>query len=256
VIHGQYTWDRNAARVLELVGSLPRFPADPHIPGCCRPSVPVTLRRIAYVVNVFPKLSETFIAGNWPSWRRGVSSHLSLRPPSDTLCSRGGDQQRPACTDGYDRDEFRSLLDKFQPQLIHAHFATEPTAAARDMASELDLPFTFTAHGYDIYRQPPSDFSDRAAQAASVITVSRANAHHLVHALGVSPSQIQVIPCGVDLERFRPSRRRPGPPFVVCVARLVSVKNLGLLLEAFADLKARRWDSEASWWAMENRGPS
>ena len=31
VIHGQYTWDRNAARVLELVGSLPQFPSrSPH----------------------------------------------------------------------------------------------------------------------------------------------------------------------------------------------------------------------------------
>lgn len=201
----------------------------------------MTLRRIAYVVNVFPKLSETFIAGELAELRRrGVELRiLSLRPPSDTLrhevVTRAGLLELTLD----DRDAFRSLLRKFRPQLIHAHFATEPTAAAGEMAAELDVPFTFTAHGYDIYRQPPTDFSDRVARAGAVITVSRANARHMVRNLGASSSRIHVIPCGVDVERFQPGESPAQPPHVVCVARLVPVKNLGLLLEAFADLLAR-----------------
>src|SRR5262249_12456171 len=74
-------------------------------------------------------------------------------------------------------------------------------------------------------------------------------------------ARVRVIPCGVDTERFCPalcSRRRlrrlteawpearprpsmPAAPeaWVVCVARQVKVKNLGLLLDACAELRRR-----------------
>src|SRR2546422_1291668 len=123
--------------------------------------------------------------------------------------------------------------------LLYAHFATEPTAAARELAAELRVPFTFTAHGYDIYRKPPADFADRAAAAAAVITVSEANARFIVKTFSVPTAQIHVIPCGVNAERFSPQGERLEPPHVVCVARLRPVKNLGLLLEGCAALQSR-----------------
>ena len=45
------------------------------------------LRRVAYVVNVFPKLSETFIANELAELRRrGVEVRiLSLRRPAEDL---------------------------------------------------------------------------------------------------------------------------------------------------------------------------
>ena len=68
----------------------------------------------------------------------------------------------------------------FEDRETHAPFvATEPTAAARELVADLGVPFTFTAHGYDIRRKPPADFADRAAAAAAVITVSQANARHI-----------------------------------------------------------------------------
>src|SRR5881296_889721 len=199
------------------------------------------MRRIAYVVNVFPKLSETFIANELAELRqRGVEVRiLSLRQPSEQLrheiVTEAGLGERVV----YDPREFRAVLREFQPELLHAHFATEPTAAARELAAELGVPFTFTAHGYDIYRKPPVDFADRASAASAVITVSEANARYIVKALGVPAAYLHVIPCGVDTERFRPQGPRAEPPHVVCVARLRPVKNLGLLLEACASLRAR-----------------
>ena len=46
------------------------------------------LNRVAYVVNVFPKLSETFIAGELTELhRRGVElCVLSLRRPTERVC--------------------------------------------------------------------------------------------------------------------------------------------------------------------------
>src|SRR3989442_4438187 len=199
------------------------------------------LRRVAYVVNVFPKLSETFIAWELAELRRrGVEvCILSLRPPDEgrrhEFIAQTGLEERTV----YNSWEFPAVLREFRPELLHAHFATEPTAAARELAAELRVPFTFTAHGYDIYRKPPADFADRAGAASAVITVSEANARYIVKTFGVPTAQIHVIPCGVDGERFSPQGERLEPPHVVCVARLRPVKNLGLLLEACAALKSR-----------------
>src|SRR5207245_5141725 len=108
----------------------------------------------------------------------------------------------------YDPKEFRAALLEFQPELLHAHFATEPTAAARELAAELRVPFTFTAHGYDIYRKPPADFADRAAAAAAVVTVSEANARYIVKPFGVPTAHIHVFPCWLSAARISPSRGR------------------------------------------------
>jgi glycosyltransferase involved in cell wall biosynthesis len=207
--------------------------------------------RIAYVVNVFPKLSETFIAGELAELlRRGVNLRvLSLRRPVESLrhefIARAG-LDKTIC---YDPAKFPALLREFKPQMLHAHFATEPTAAVRELAQEAGVPFTFTAHGYDIRRKPPPDFADRAAAAAGVVTVSEANARYIVKTFGVPREHICVIPCGVDTDQFRPvesggtaGRRLPSMndiPWIVCVARHVRVKNLGLLLETCSLLHTR-----------------
>src|SRR5262249_20737676 len=147
----------------------------------------MTPNRVAYVVNIFPKLSETFIVGEILELRRrGVELRvLSLRQPTETLrhdFASAPELDKITC---YDPAGFSALLREFKPQLLHAHFATKATATARDLAKELDLPFTFTAHGYDLRRRPPLDFRARAAAARTVITVSNANARYIAARFGV-----------------------------------------------------------------------
>ncbi len=210
--------------------------------------------RIAYVLKIFPKVSETFIASELAELhRRGVELRiLSLLPPRDKIRHdfiRRAGLEEMTC---YEPAEFSAVIDKFRPDLLHAHFATESTAAARELAREHGLPYTFTCHGYDIYRKPPVDFGARANAAAAVITVSRANASYIAQTFGVPEQRIRIIPCGVDTSRFcikerrGPAIPRNGPelvdgetPLLLCVARLVTVKNLGLLMRACALLKQR-----------------
>src|SRR6185503_19517130 len=161
-------------------------------------------RRIAYVLKIFPKLSETFIASELAELRRrGVELQiLSLLPPREELrheviAGAGLDEIAH-----YDPSRFPELLKKFRPQLLHAHFATESTTAARELAAGLRVPYCFTAHGYDIHRKPPADFGERAASAGAVVTVSQANAEYIVRTFGVPGSRLRVIPCGVDLQQF------------------------------------------------------
>ena len=241
-------------------------------------------KRIAYVLNVFPKVSETFIAGELAELRRrGVELRiLSLQPPRDELqheiIRRVGLDQLVE----YGGARLETVLREFRPDLIHAHFAREATAKARELSERTGIPFTFTAHGYDIHRKPPPDFRERAITARAVITVSEANRDYITKTFGVAREHVHVISCGVDTERFCPANTtRPsagsggaglqslgvaafhprstqgdGPaagleagdtaglatcatPLIVCVARHVAVKNLGMLLDACALLRER-----------------
>ena len=200
-------------------------------------------QRVAYVLNIFPKLSETFIAGELAELRRrGVELRiLSLLPPREELqheiVQRTG-LDRIVC---YEPEQFSAVMRDFKPQLLHAHFAREATAEARRLAAAHQVPFTFTAHGYDVHRKPPEDFAERAAVARAVVTVSAANADYIATTFGVPRQRIQIISCGVDTEVFRPGAptARALPPVILCVARHVAVKNLGLLLKACAELRLR-----------------
>jgi glycosyltransferase involved in cell wall biosynthesis len=198
-------------------------------------------RRIAYVLNIFPKISETFIAGELAELRRrGVDLRiLSLLPPRDeaqhAIVRRAGLDRLVE----YDPAKFAAVVETFRPELLHAHFAREATEKARELSLLTGVPFTFTTHGYDIHRKPPPDFAARAAAARAVVTVSEANRDYIAKTFGVPRGHIRVISCGVDTERFCPAATSPTPPLMVCVARLVKVKNLGLLLEACGELRRR-----------------
>jgi glycosyltransferase involved in cell wall biosynthesis len=197
--------------------------------------------RIAYVVKEFPVVSQTFVASELVELRRrGVELRiLSLRPPPGPLRHRFVTR---AGLDGltvYGRRAWSRALRELDPELLHAHFATEAAAAARSLSARTRIPFTFTAHGYDVHHRPPADLPSRASAAAAVITVSEANAQALT-ALGVDRARVRVIRNGVDLSRFRrPQRATPERGLIVCVARHHPAKNLTLLLEACALLRDR-----------------
>ncbi len=201
--------------------------------------------KIAYVIHMFPKVSETFIAHELAELRRrGVQVRvLSLLPPRENFRHAFIADSGLEGLVNYDLATFEEQLRQFRPDWIHAHFATEPTALARQLSARLGVPYSFTAHGYDIRRKPPEDLPARAAAAEFVVTVSEANARHLVEQHGVLRSRIRVIPCGVDTARFEPltaaASKSSDIPKIVCVARHVAVKNLNLLLQAFAELKRR-----------------
>lgn len=215
----------------------------------------MSVTHVAYVVNMFPKLSETFITNEIAELvRRGVTCRvLSLKAPTETLRHPVVQTLPLDRMVFFDEAAFRRSLALAPPDVVHAHFATEPTRVARAVARDLDLPYTFTAHGYDVYRRPPADLADRVREAAAVVTVSDANADHLVDVCGADRTRLHVLPCGVDLDRFVPVPARVEPATIVCVARLRPVKNLGVLLHACRLLKDR---GLAARTAVIGEGPS
>ena len=125
---------------------------------------------------------------------------------------------------------------------LHAHFARRATDAAFFASMMSGIPYSFTAHAYDIYRADinTQTLAERIRQAKFVVTVSDFNKAYLKRLAGDAPEKILRIYNGIDLDRFVPHATPPGAPFtILCVARLVEKKGLALLVEACRHLRER-----------------
>ncbi|MGE0878859.1 MAG: glycosyltransferase [Acidimicrobiia bacterium] len=137
-----------------------------------------------------------------------------------------------------------------RPDVVHAHFWMSGLAAV-NAAAPLRIPtmLTFHALGSEKQRHQGADDTSPAGRVDyeawlarnvnAVICTTAAEARAVV-AMGARESNVHVVPCGVDLDRFRtdgPRRPKPGGrPRVVCVSRLVPRKGIADLIVAVAGL--------------------
>jgi glycosyltransferase involved in cell wall biosynthesis len=121
---------------------------------------------------------------------------------------------------------------------IHAHFAHGPASLALVVHWLLGIPFSFTAHAVDLFKDPLM-LEEKVRAASFVAAISNYNRDFLRHCCARSEwRKIQVIPCGVDARRFRPSRRSAnGVIQILAVGRLVPKKGFAVLLAALAKVK-------------------
>jgi glycosyltransferase involved in cell wall biosynthesis len=138
---------------------------------------------------------------------------------------------------------------QFRPEVVYAHFLFPAGAAAAAAARAAGAGLVVTAHGRDVRNlgtihgvRPATRLALRRAR---VIAVSDYLRRELVFRLPELDGRIEVIDCGVDLERFRgrPAARlreelgwAGGPPFYLCVGTLDERKNVLRLAEAFERL--------------------
>ncbi len=131
-------------------------------------------------------------------------------------------------------------------QLLHAHFAWLPGAAAWIIARLLGLPFTVTVHAYDLYYS--NDLLTLViGEAERVIAISEYNREYVM-AQGNCPREaVTVIHCGVNFAeipaRTTPRRRPPGEPLrILSVGSLVPKKGHAVLISACHHLKQKGYD--------------
>ncbi len=131
------------------------------------------------------------------------------------------------------------LVEKHKPDHIHAHFASLAGEYAMLISMLLDIPYTFTAHGWhDIFEYPPEDFRERALQAKKVITVSQYNKNYMAEKFAIAPEKIEVIHCGIKPELFNAGGRSGNAqPRILSIARLHPIKGVEYLIRACKILK-------------------
>jgi glycosyltransferase involved in cell wall biosynthesis len=123
--------------------------------------------------------------------------------------------------------------------------------AAVDAARPLGIPVLHTFHALGVVKRRHQGSADtspgrrlaveaRLARQVDRVIATTVDETRELTAMGARANRMSVVPCGVDLERFRPDgpaeSRSSGRPRVVVVSRLVERKGIGNVIEAVASL--------------------
>lgn len=232
--------------------------------------------KIAYVLDAFPKLSESFIIGEVVEiMNLGHDVKIfSLNHPRETIVHREVVEKELLSSTYYFsfRNVFKNLLrfltnllrvfslgetnfsvsglidnakvayfasEVRDRDLIHSHFAFTGEFV-RKLSKVARIPFTLTTHAVDIFVRPDvHKLRKMVADSHTVITISDYNRTYLEGLLG-SKGKIQVIRCGVNLQKFVPNERHyyDGKIRLLAVARLIEKKGLRYLIKAMKNVVA------------------
>ncbi len=137
-----------------------------------------------------------------------------------------------------------------RPDVVHSHFWMSGLAAL-EAAGPLGVPVVHTYHALGTVKRrhqgvldtsPPErlEVEHRLAQEVDQVIATTADEAAELAAMGAPADRVTVVPCGVDLARFRPGERPGGEAAgrrrVVVVSRLVERKGIGNVIAAVAQL--------------------
>jgi glycosyltransferase involved in cell wall biosynthesis len=148
----------------------------------------------------------------------------------------------------------RAAAQRFEPDVVFAHFLFPAGAAGALAARSAAAPLVVMAHGQDVAnigRIPGVTAATRwvIGRSSEVIANSQWLAGRLTDRIPAAASKIEVADCGVDLDVFSPrpaaeARRELGwdgdGPAFLCVGSLIERKNLVRLADAFESLGCGR----------------
>jgi glycosyltransferase involved in cell wall biosynthesis len=136
-------------------------------------------------------------------------------------------------------DSLATMLRRHSCAHIHAHFANWPSTVAWLAATELGLPFSFSAHAQDLYAE--AQLLEEKTSAATAVFVCHQHGFRQLSSRVSSRQKVQLMYHGLPLEEFPfqpPSARPPragGRPALLFAGRLVEKKGVLSLLMALAE---------------------
>lgn len=245
------------------------------------------MKKIAYLVPVFPVASETFITTEIKAMQRqGNSVQLICLERSDEPCLYGDDDilKNSLCVAEVSKKQafmmvfslfFRwfsqpgmvfvrlllvvkalwfilrqkgvrprslllqslkicCLLERIEAEHVRAHFGWAPASNGIVAARLFSVPVSLTCHGSDVYNTP-QDLQLKLQNADLVIAVCKRMLHDFKQL--VPTANVKHIPCGVDMQQFRPDENSHDIPVALTflfIGRLSETKGVDYLLDALA----------------------
>lgn len=137
---------------------------------------------------------------------------------------------------------FADQIEREGITCLHGHHATAPTSVAQALHLLTGIPYSFTAHAYDIYLSPKRELAFKMRMARFVVTCTAYNHRYLAALVDQAGGErIHCIYHGLNLRIF-PSDGpvasvQVTPPLILLVGRLLEKKGQSYLLRACLILK-------------------
>jgi len=143
----------------------------------------------------------------------------------------------------------RTVARRYRATVMHGHWVIPGGAIAA--AAAPGLPLVVSLHGSDVYvaetLRPARSTAGVVFRRAGAVTACSADLGRRAIALGADPGRLEVVPYGVDPDRFRPdplvrAKRRASlgiatrAPLLFAAGRFVRKKGFEYLIDALAKL--------------------
>ncbi len=195
-----------------------------------RPNVVDILRSTFFVISKFRKIKDAF------------SNFISIE-------NTGASPDVEIAQIGFGKKLyvfFKSVLyahkfSKLNPDIILAHFLSEPSTIAMIIANILEVPYIISAHAKDI--TVSSEYVEEKVKTARYITICNKNAYQSVlsWANKLGKSNVVLAYHGIDIYKISQVPESTDldvkQPYILSVGRLVEKKGLIYLLEAIKILQ-------------------
>lgn len=153
--------------------------------------------------------------------------------PSSRFSALGDDQ-----LDVYEKvfeATIKSVVKKFQPDLIHSHHLWIASSIARSSCP--DIPMVTSCHSTDIrqYLQH-ENLRNRVVnidKIERILALSSTQKEHIAQVHGIDRDKIDIVGGGFDIERFYFKKKKQIPPIhIVYAGKLSNAKGVPMLLRA------------------------